>query len=413
MKIIENIFKVLFYLLFIFCVAIFVLIYTLDKSVSNSYQISTKDNFSISSFVPVTAVNNGTEISNEDFKNAGDTFQVDLKMFGVIPFSKTTLEVVDEMHVQVLGTPFGMKLYTDGVLVIEISEVETKNGKCCPAKDAGLKVGDYIKTANGNEITCNEDLGEVVKASGGKQIKLSIVRNGKNMSIKLLPKLDKENNCYRAGVWVRDSSAGIGTMTFYSPSDNVICGLGHGIYDSDTEEILSIESGELVGAKILSVEKGENGKAGELKGRFTYEKISDISLNSDNGVYGVLTGGLENSVLTEVALKQDVKNGEAQILSTINGDKPELYSCEIKINNSKKSNAHNIIVTITDKKLIAKTGGIVQGMSGSPILQDGKLVGALTHVLLDDATTGYGIFAENMLETAKSVASENKLKNAS
>ena len=178
--------------------------------------------------------------------------------------------------------------------------------------------------------------------------------------------------------------------------------------------MLNLNSGQIESAEILSVEKGAIGSPGQQNGKFTNKTIGDICLNCTGGVYSVPTAKVDTSNLTEIALKQEVEDGEAQILCTVEGETPKLYSCEIKKRSSNyMSGTQNIIVTVTDKELIAATGGIVQGMSGSPILQNGKLIGAVTHVLVDDPTKGYAIFAENMLETAQSVAESNKLKDAS
>ena len=392
----------------------FTTIYIMDSNVANSYKINKGEELKIDSFVPVTAHYKGVKMSQESVvRSVGESFDVDLKIFGVIPFSTVSVEVVDEMYVSVLGNPFGMKIYTDGVLVIEVSDVLTPNGTVNPASVANIKVGDYIKTANGYEITCNEDLSQVVLESGGDAIDFEIIRDGKTINTTVTPVKDSESGVWRIGIWVRDSSAGIGTLTFYSPSTGVVCGLGHGVCDSDTDVLLNINTGELVGAEIVSVEKGSAGNPGALKGKFTYDTIADICLNCENGVYGFLKQKIDTTNLTEIALKQEVYDGNAQILCTIDGDTPKLYSCTIKKRTSNYlSDTQNLVVTVTDEELISLTGGIVQGMSGSPILQDGKLVGALTHVLISDSLTGYGVFAENMLENAQSVA-QGQLKEAS
>jgi len=414
MKFINGFFRFFFFVFLFCCVTVFTMIYTLGKNVSANYKINVIDNFSIKSFVPVTCVCQGEDKNAFYNKKTGDVFTVDLKMFGVIPFSTTTVEVVDETHVAVLGQPFGMKIYTDGVLVIELSDVETENGIQNPAAKSGIKIGDYIKTVDGIEITCNEDLSELVTGSDGEQMNFQIVRNGKIKNIKLTPKKDKSTGNYRAGIWVRDSSAGIGTLTFYSPYNDVVCGLGHGISDSDTKEIIEIDSGELVGASISEVKAGKSGDPGELIGRFTLDKIADIISNNNCGVYGKIITDLSIGNLTEVALKQEVKDGKAQIITTINGKTPTTYSCKIsQIDYSNTKENQSFIITITDNELISKTGGIVQGMSGSPIIQNGKLIGAVTHVLVDDPTTGYGIFAENMLNKSLSVNETASLKNVS
>ncbi len=413
MKAAKTVIKTMFFVLLFVSATIFVLVYILGQHMSQNYKINRGEQLKIDSIIPVTAEYNGAKVSQSGKHRVGDTFEVDLKMFGVIPFSTVEVEVVDEMYVAVLGNPFGMKTYTDGVLVIELTDVDTEKGYINPAKSAGIKVGDYIKSVDGVSITCNEDIAELVALSNGKTMEFEIVRNGTEILFTVKPVRSVENDTYRVGIWVRDSSAGIGTLSFYSPSTGIVCGLGHGICDSDTGELLKLNSGELVGAQILSVNKGSSGNPGELKGKFTYDDIANIELNSECGVYGFLKGSIDISNLTELALKQEVEDGKAQILCTVEGESPKLYTCTIKKRSSAYlSDTQNFIVTVTDDELIAKTGGIVQGMSGAPILQKGKLVGALTHVLVDDSKTGYGIFAENMLETAQGVA-EEQLKEAS
>lgn len=391
-------------------VGIFTVIGFLQKNISENYKIQKGETLKLGGILPITAEYKGSKESISSTHQVGDTFDVDLKLFGVIPFSSTTVEVVDEMYVAVLGNPFGMKIYTDGVLVIELSSVLSDGKTKNPAKKSGLEVGDYIKKANGCCITTNEDLSEVVMNSAGAQIDLEVLRGNQTLNLKLTPVKSDEDGLFHAGIWVRDSSAGIGTLTFYSPLTNIVCGLGHGICDSDTGELLTLMSGELVEASIVSIVKGENGSPGELKGKFTYNILSDIALNNQDGVYGRLSSKIQNTTLTEIALKQEVENGAAQILCTVEGETPKLYSCEISLRASNfRKPTQNLVVKITDKELLSKTGGIVQGMSGSPILQNGKLVGALTHVLVDDCTKGYGIFAENMLETAQSVGEGSPL----
>ena len=406
--------KFVFCMFFVFCSIIFTSVYLMSNTVEKNYKVNRGGELQIDSLIPVTVVYNGVKMSQSNQNHSvGDSFKVDLKIFGVIPFSTANVEVVDSMHVAVLGNPFGMKIYTDGVLVIEATDVNTPSGNINPAISAGIKIGDYIKTVNGQKISCNEELSQKVTESNGDSLSVEVLRAGKTMRFNVIPIFDSSAGTYRIGIWVRDSSAGVGTLTFYSPANGIICGLGHGICDSDTETLLDVDKGELVGASILSVEKGSAGNPGALKGKFTYDSIADIQLNCENGVYGFAKQKISTPNLTEIALKQEVYDGDAQILCTVSGDTPKLYSCTVKKSNSNRSNTQNLIVTVTDPELIENTGGIVQGMSGSPILQDGKLIGALTHVLVKDSLTGYGIYAENMLETAESVAEKNKLKDAS
>ena len=404
--------RAVFFAVLLLCITIFTAVFILNKTVSREYKINRGDVFRINSAIPVTADFSGAKADRSEFYNVGDVFDVDLKIFGIIPFSTASVTVVDETYVSVLGTPFGMKLYTDGVLVISVGEVQTVDGAVNPAEIAGIKVGDYIRSVNGIEISCNEDLSEIVSESAGNDLTVEIMRNGKPKTLSVKPVRSVEEGVYRIGIWVRDSSAGIGTLTFYSPADDIVCGLGHGICDSDTGELLIPEHGELVSAEILSAKKGVSGEPGELKGRFTLSKISDILLNAENGVYGKVTKPLTASDLKKVALKQEVKNGEAEILCTVAGASPVHYSCKIQKRASFfNSSTQNMTVTVTDERLIDLTGGIIQGMSGSPILQNGKLVGAVTHVYVDDPKSGYAVYAENMLETAKTVVG-SQLKKA-
>lgn len=411
MKYIKLALRAVFFAVLLMCITIFTAVLVLNKTVSREYKINKGDTFRIDSAIPVTADFPGVKADESEFYNVGDSFDVDLKIFGVIPFTTANVTVVDESYVSVLGTPFGMKIYTNGVLVISAGEVQTVDGTANPSKDAGIKVGDYIRSVNGIDISCNEDLSEIVAESAGKPLSVEIMRDGKKKTVSVTPVRSNEEGLYRIGIWVRDSSAGIGTLTFYSPSNDIICGLGHGICDSDTGELLVPEHGELVSAEVISVKKGVSGEPGELKGRFTLDKISNILLNAENGVYGKTYKSSTASELTEVALKQDVKNGEAQIFCTVSGSTPELYSCTVqKRSNFFNSETQNMIVTITDERLINTTGGIIQGMSGSPILQNGKLIGAVTHVFVDDPTKGYAVYAENMLETAQNVAGQETKK---
>ncbi len=415
MKILRIFFKCVFILALLLDTAVFGAVIYLNGSISDNYKIKKGDGLTFNTAVPITAEYEGLKLSQTGkTEQIGEEFDVKLKAFGIIPFSTVNVEVVDELHVSVLGTPFGMKLYTDGVLVIDITTVETVSGSISPGEDAGVKKGDYILSADGKQVLTNEELSAAVAASGGNRIKLVIKRGGTQKTVYVTPALSKETNSYRIGLWVRDSSAGIGTLTFYSPATGIVCGLGHGVCDEDTGNLLELKNGEIVSAEIVSVEKGSSGSPGQLKGRFTYGTIGKIDCNSEKGVYSVLKGKLGFSRLTETALKQEVRDGDAQILCTVDGREPQLYSCRIKKRSSAYLSAtQNMTVTVTDPELLNITGGIVQGMSGSPILQNGKLIGAVTHVLIDDPTTGYAIFAENMLKEAESTAGNAKVRKAS
>lgn len=413
MKLARILIKSFFAVFLILSIIVFAGVFYLQTTLADEYKIKKGEDLSIQSPVPIVASFDGAALSDAaSRKSVGDSFSVDLKAFGIIPISKIDVEVVDELYVAVLGTPFGMKIYTKGVMVTSLSDVQTENGVERPAKKAGIKLGDYILSINGQAVTTNEDVSSIVEASNGKKLKFEIMRNNTKIYISFCAVKSKETGSYKIGLWVKDSSAGIGTLTFYSPATDIVCGLGHGICEEETGELLVLQRGIIVNAEIISAEKGEVGAPGKLNGRMGYSTIGEIENNCQMGVYSRLTGNLTFSKLTEIALKQEVKNGKAQILCTLDGNTPQLYDCIIEVRSSAyHSKVQNLLITVTDEKLLNKTGGIVQGMSGSPIIQNGKLVGAVTHVLIDDPQKGYGIFAENMLETAQGIY--NELKDAS
>ena len=390
--------------------ALFASLIYVNNSVSDSYLINSGDTLKINSVIPLRASYCSDEVS-EKYDDNSSGFKMDVKMLGIIPAKQIDVKVVDENYVAVLGTPFGIKIYTEGVLVVGFSDIDTEGKDKNPAKSAGLKEGDFIVSLNGINVYTNEDVANIIKASNGELIVAKTIHNGKEKVITFYPAKSKSSGIYRAGIWVKDSSAGIGTMTFYSPKYNVVAGLGHGICESETGTLLTLNSGEFVTANIVDVKKGTSGKAGELSGSFSGKKIADFSINCENGVYGSVTCDISLNSLYQVALKQEVRNAKGYILTTIDGNTPQYYTCNVKIRSN--GEIQNLLVEITDERLLAATGGIVQGMSGSPIIQNGKLIGAVTHVLIDEPTKGYGIFAETMLETAQSVADEQRLKEAS
>ena len=375
-------------------------------SLPKNYYVLQGEELVINTAVPINAV--------KTVESGKNNYGVTLKVLGIIPVSNANVNVVDKMKVKVLGTPFGIKIYTDGVMVVGINNVDGEGGESSPAKDAGLKLGDLITSINGQTVLTNEEVAAIIEKSDGENITLNITRNGSKKVISLKPVLSKSTQSYKAGIWVRDSSAGIGTQTFYSPTLGVISGLGHGISDQDTGKILTVNNGEIVSAEILAVQKSEKGSPGELKGKFLDETLGSIAVNNTTGLYAVTDNYAYNKEdLTEIALKQEIKTGPAKIITTIDGTQPKYYDCNIEKISYNGALSKNMLVRITDKSLISATGGIVQGMSGSPVIQNGKLIGAITHVLVDDPTAGYAIFAENMLNTAQSINSNNDLKKVS
>lgn len=294
------------------------------------------------------------------------------------------------------GSVIGIKLYCDGVVVVDTEAVETKNGKVSPAKLCGLLKGDLIKKIDGVAVKTNAEATKLIEKSGGKKMKFEVVRGEDTVYIDFCCVEDSYGG-YKAGLWIRDSSAGIGTLTFVK-EDGTFGSLGHAVCDVDTGEILPVGEGVVTNAAVTGIIKGSSGEAGEICGELNSEAIGDILKNTDTGIYGRLYSteglGLKKYPVAQV---DEIKKGEAFIISTVETGKTELFKAEITDLNPNSTENKNLVVKITDEALIQKTGGIIQGMSGSPIIQNGMLVGAVTHVFINDPTSGYGIFIEEML----------------
>ena len=301
------------------------------------------------------------------------------------------------------GIPFGVKLHTDGVLVVNVCDVRCGTAGKRPAMDAGLKKGDIILEINGAPVSRNNDISSAVESSGGDEIELLIERAGKRQTVSLLPARSRTDKKFKAGLWVRDSSAGIGTVTFYDRKNGIFAGLGHAVCDVDTGEVLPISGGDAVNAAIKGCYKGKDGSPGELCGVFAPGEIGELYENCGIGVYGAFEA-LPQGEEIPVAIIDEVKTDKAQIISTVDGNGPQYYDIEITKLYT-KSGQRNMTVEVCDERLIEKTGGIVQGMSGSPIIQNGMLVGAVTHVFVNDPRKGYAIFAQTMIDEAERISS--------
>ncbi len=339
-----------------------------------------------------------------------DRFPVGLRMFGAISVKDILVQVVPREYVLPGGSPFGIKMFTDGVMVVGMTDVVNGGETCNPAKEAGLRLGDVITRINGKRMSTNEDVAAMVEKSGGSPLTVQVLREGcESFEASVNPVRSDDAGGYRAGMWVRDSSAGIGTMTFIDPENGCFAGLGHGVCDIDTVNLMPLSSGEAVDVVITGVTRGSSGSPGELRGAFSETRPMGILLKNDpTGVYGQLNPASMdwgNASPVPVAMRQEVKPGKAHIRTTVDGSQPEEYEISIeRVNFSEGNPTRNMVIRVTDSRLIAKTGGIVQGMSGSPILQNGKLVGAVTHVFVNDPTRGYGIFAENMEQCLSSLS---------
>ena len=308
----------------------------------------------------------------------------------------------DNNYVYLGGQPFGVKFYNDGVIVVELEEYFDGSHYVCPAKEGGLKVNDVIKKVNGTEIKTNEDLQFAAFNCEGKTIQMTVERDGKELNREITP-LKNTVGVYLLGAWVRDSCAGIGTVTYYDDNNNYFAALGHGICDNDTGALLPLGSAEIVSASISSVTKSIPGKAGSLNGYFTDESIGNLTKNTSSGVFGTtIDNYYQNDQKIEIADFDEIRTGKAEIYTTIEDDKTTCYTAEItKICNASNKSNENFVIKITDEDLLEKCGGIVQGMSGSPIIQNGKLIGAVTHVFLNTPNEGYGVAAQFMVSNYK------------
>ncbi len=326
--------------------------------------------------------------------------------------SNTSPHTAAPEQVYVGGMPFGVKFYTEGILVVGFCDVDAAGQTLNPARDAGLKLKDVITRVNGEVPTNAEALTAAVEASGGKPVSLTVKRtSGTNsvaarsgnrrtqeLTVSVTPAFSTSEGRYKTGLWVRDSGAGIGTVTFIVPGSHAFAGLGHGICDGDTGELVAMGRGQVTDVTVSGVEKGVVGAPGAIKGYFAPGKTGTLLGNTECGVFG-LFAALPSTATQKLPVGHaaEVHEGDATIMCTLDDGRIGTYSIRISAIDARATGSKCFAVTVTDSKLIEKTGGIVQGMSGSPIIQDGKLIGAVTHVLINDPTTGYGIFLDNML----------------
>lgn len=341
---------------------------------------------------------NGTESGESDMI---------VEMAG-FPIKKVDVEILSDFKVIPGGQSIGVKLNSKGVLVVGHHQIETEKGKQSPGEIAGVQVGDIIKKINGKTIDKMSDVTPFVQEAGktGEPLDLVVIRDEKEIETKLVPLKDKNEHSYRIGLYIRDSAAGIGTMTFYHPESKKYGALGHVISDMDTKKPIVVDDGQIIRSTVTSIQKGANGSPGEKHARFSSEKevIGDISRNSPFGIFGELSKTMKNGLMDKpipVALSHQVKEGPAKILTVVDNDQVQLFDIDIVSTVPQKFPAtKGMVIKVTDPELLEKTGGIVQGMSGSPIIQDGKLIGAVTHVFVNDPTSGYGVHIEWMLNEA-------------
>jgi stage IV sporulation protein B len=361
---------------------------------------------SVKSNQPSFEVTGQSQSLSIEAKESGEDDMI-LQMAG-LPIKQVNVKVLPNYKVVPGGQSIGVKLNTLGVLVVGHHLVETNQGKKSPGEIAGIQVGDMITKINGEKIENMSDVSPFIQEAGktGKPLNLEILRDNRTFETQLIPLKDKHDRAYRIGLYIRDSAAGIGTMTFYDPISKKYGALGHVISDMDTKKPIVVEDGQIMKSMVTSIEKGSTGNPGEKLARFSSDKevIGNITNNSPFGIFGTLSKPIQNGVLDKaipIALSHQVKEGKAKILTVVEDDKVEEFDIEIVSTVPQKFPAtKGMVIKVTDPRLLKKTGGIVQGMSGSPIIQDGKLIGAVTHVFVNDPTSGYGVHIEWMLNEA-------------
>ncbi len=336
---------------------------------------------------------------------AGDSYKtVTVELFGLFPIKKVNVHYRKDIYVMPGGESVGVTLYTQGALVVGMGTVLTENDeRICPAEAGGVQVGDVIIEAGGAEVKDADTLVRIFNKTQGK-VGLTLLRGGAKRFAEVVPVKDAADGTYKIGMWVRDSTAGIGTLSFYVMSTRGYGALGHAVTDVDTGSLLTVRDGEIIESNVLGVVQSTQGTPGEIKGTFTSisKKLGGIEKNTEYGIFGHLYEDVVNPLYPNgvpMAYPEEVQTGPAQLLTTVDEKGVKAYDCEIiKLYPQTSAATKGLVIEITDKDLILKTGGIVQGMSGSPVLQNGKLVGVVTHVFLNDSLKGYCVYALWMLE---------------
>ena len=405
--------KILLKLLLVFFLIVFYSYFLFIQSIPDKLVLFEGENINIKKLFGISIKQENEKIL-ETSSNSQITEEVGKKNLEVSLFDKISIKTVEvntlpKTTVIPVGNIAGLKLYTNGVLVVGMSEIEGKdNKKYKPYENTQIQEGDTIIQINENIIDSTQDLIDEVNKSEGKNVNIKYIHEEETKECSIEP-VKSYDNQYKLGLWVRDSAAGVGTVTFYEPKTKSFGALGHGITDIDTQQLINIASGEFVTTRILDIEKGEEGIPGRIQGTVENQaNIGTIYKNTKFGIYGIVDNlsslNIDTSKEMELALRDEIKTGKATILCSLDNRNIQEYEIEIeKIFKENNYDNKSMKIKITDKKLIEKTGGIIQGMSGSPIIQNGKFVGAVTHVLINDPTQGYGVFGDIMLKQIKQV----------
>lgn len=378
--------------------------HTIDKSIPDEINVFSINELSIKSPIPISYQidEDNMEVSAKTGQDTKTKYVIKTKLFGFIPSKKVEVNVIKERQIIPCGKQIGIYLHTNGVMIIDTGEVTDMNGvKSSPAENI-IRANDYIYSLNGIDVNSKSQLTYLINKYGNDDIVLGVKRGERDLQVKVTPVCVGINE-YKIGIWVRDDSQGIGTLT-YLTEDGKFGALGHGISDVDTGKLLSSVDGMLYKSEIWGIKKGEDGNPGGLLGSITYDEKNEygnITDNTSQGIFGEANRSLLedcNFEKMDIGLKQYVKSGKAYIRCMLSGEMKD-YEIEItKVNYANNEKNKGMEIRVTDEELLRLTNGIVQGMSGSPIIQNGKIIGAVTHVFVNDSARGYGIFIENMLE---------------
>ena len=394
---------IILFMLNLFAITVFYIKYC-KSQLPNTIHIKKGEKISLCYNIPASATINNQKIKlNRTFifqKCSSGQYEMKTSLFGAIPLKKIKVKVVDGQKVIPSGQVVGIYVETNGLLVIDTDGFTGENGvDHAPSKNK-LYRGDYIKKIDGADVLSKKQFIEKINQSNGNSVTLTVSRRSKVLKIKIKPEFSKTDHMYKIGAWIRDNTQGIGTMTYIKKDS--FGGLGHGIYDMDTGKLLKIKGGFLLTPQIYSIKKGKSGTPGEIVGSIEYKEeniIGSIKKNTEKGIYGTVSH--TESKAYEIGYRQDVKKGKAYILSNLTGS---MKKYEIRISKVVPSDTDvlkSMEIEVTDKRFLNLTNGIIQGMSGSPIIQDGKLIGAVTHVFVDDPTKGYAILMETMIYEMK------------
>ncbi len=392
--------KIIITITFLFLIYVYISNITL---ISNDIVLINGENFKYQR-LPGIEISEIQETSSENY----NVSNMEFKLFGMLPLKTVNVTRIEDIEVVPVGKIIGLKLYTDGVLVVGKSEIEDKqNNMIKPYENTEIAEGDTIVSINNEKVESIETLKRIVNNSKGRNLDITLLRNGTTFTSSIKP-IESKNNEYKLGLWVKDAATGVGTMTFYEPVSKSFAVLGHGITDSDTDTLINIDYGELVTSKVISIQKGKTESPGEIKGTIlNQQKIGTVNKNTQFGIYGNLENltslNIDTSNSIKVASRDEIALGEAKILCSLDSNnKAKEYSIEIeKIYFDNDYNNKSMLIRITDEELIEKTGGIIRGLSGAPIIQNGKFIGAITNVLVSNPEVGYGIFADLMIKELK------------